>query len=123
MGERRSALVAEADAVTRRALVLLLRNKLGLREVGEAAEGEAFARMVTETRPEIVLLDWSLPGRPSPQALRAMRRSHPKLRLVILSLETAHALEAEALSAVFIHKASAAGQVLEQLRVLWEPSG
>ena len=113
-------LLADSDGATRNALALLLRRKWGLRAVGEAADGATFTRALAESQPELVLLVWALLDRPGLQALQDMRRAHPHLRLAILSVDSAHAAEAEALNAVFIHKGSAAAQVLEQLRALVE---
>jgi two-component system, NarL family, invasion response regulator UvrY len=110
------ALLADADSATRNALTLLLKSKLGLVAIGAAVDGETLTRAIAECQPSLVLLDWSLPGRPSPDRLIEMQRANPNLHLVILSVDSANAADAEAVGAVFVHKGSAAEQVLEQLR-------
>ena len=112
-------LLADADAATRNALALFLKSKLGLHAIGEAADGETLTRSMAENQPRLVLLDWSLPDRPAPERLMELKRANPDLRLVILSVDAAAAAEAIAIGAVFIHKGSAAEQVLEQLRGQW----
>ena len=111
-------LLAVPDPASRRALSLLLRNKLGLDCLGEAADGEALAQALAEAPPDLVLLDWNLPGRPSAEAWRHWRAANPTARLAILSIDTRAAPEAEALGAVFIYKGAAAEVALEQLRRL-----
>ncbi len=112
--------MADSDAATRNALALLLKSKLGVQAIGEAADGDALIRSVAMNQPRLVLLDWSLPGRPAPDRLVEMNRANPNLRLVILSVDAANAADATAIGAVFIHKASPAEQVLDQLRCLWQ---
>ena len=111
-------LLADPDVVTRHALALLLRGKLGLTDIGEAPDGAALARALAANEIGLLLLDWSLPDRPACEALAAACRAHPRLRLVIMSINPDHTAQAQALQAVFINKASAAEQVLEQLRGL-----
>ena len=113
-------LLADPDAVARRALGLLLRSKLGLSAISEAPDGETLVRALAGHRPDLVLLDWSLPGRPPCETLLAMHSAHPEMQLVVLSVNPAHAAEAMALGAAFIHKATAAEEVLERLRGLLE---
>jgi DNA-binding NarL/FixJ family response regulator len=111
-------LLADPDAATRRALSLLLKSKMGLRDVDEAADGEAFAQALATRPPGLLLLDWSMPGRPNLAALLALQAAHPALHWVILSVDPASEAEAAALNAVFIHKGTAGEQVWEQLRDL-----
>jgi DNA-binding NarL/FixJ family response regulator len=113
-------LLADTDAATRSALALLLRSKLGLSTIGEAVDGETLTRALADFQPDWLLLDWSLPGRPACEALLAARQAHPRLRLVVMSIDSVHAAAAEALDAVFIHKGSDAAQVLDRLRPLVE---
>ena len=111
-------LLADPDAATRRALALLLRSKFNLTDIGEAQDGVTLMRGLADNQPDLVLLDWSLPCRPACETLLAIHRAHPEMHLVVLSVNPAHAAKAQALGAVFIHKATAAEQVLEQLRGL-----
>jgi DNA-binding NarL/FixJ family response regulator len=111
-------LLADPDAATRRALALLLRSKFDLSDISEAADGATLTRALADTQPDLVLLDWSLPGRPACETLLTMHAEYPEMHLVVMSVNPAHADKAEALGAVFIHKATAAEHVLEQLRGL-----
>lgn len=114
-------LLADPDAATRSALALLFKSKLDLPSITEATDGDALAFALAQCVPDLLLLDWSLPGRPRTKALLELKLAHPQLRLVILSVDAAVAAKAEALGAVFIHKGSAAEQALGQLRKLVAP--
>jgi DNA-binding NarL/FixJ family response regulator len=54
--------LADKQAKVRSALRLLLEQEPGLSVVGEAAEAEDLLAQVQRTRPDLVLLDWELPG-------------------------------------------------------------
>ena len=114
-------LLADPDAAARSALSLLFKSKLDLQYIEVALDGEALAHSLAECMPDLLLLDWSLPGRPPGAALEQLQADNPRLRLVILSVDAAISAQAEALGAVFIHKGSAAEQALDQLRALVAP--
>jgi len=63
--------LADDQAKVCSALRLLLEQEPGLSVVGEAAEAKDLLAQVQRTRPDLVLLDWELPG------LRAPRSSTP----------------------------------------------
>lgn len=55
-------LVADDRAEVRSAIRLLLEHQDGLRVVGEAADVEQMVHALKVTAPDVVLLDWELPG-------------------------------------------------------------
>jgi DNA-binding NarL/FixJ family response regulator len=55
--------LADDDAEVRRALRLMLEQRLGIRIAGEAAHTHGLAPLVEATRADIVLVDWDLPHR------------------------------------------------------------
>ena len=54
--------LADDQAKARSALRLLLEQEPGLSVVGEATETEDLLAQVQRTQPDLVLLDWELPG-------------------------------------------------------------
>jgi len=54
--------LADDQAKVCSALRLLLEQELGLRVVGEATEAKDLLAQVQRTQPDLVLLDWELPG-------------------------------------------------------------
>jgi two-component system response regulator DesR len=88
-------LVADDDPLMRR----LLRTYLGAREelllVGEAADGHAALALAASLRPDVVVLDRTMPGMDGLGAARAIRAALPECGIVIFSGED----EAEAAAA------------------------
>lgn len=54
--------------------------------VGEAASGEEAIEMVDKLRPDVILMDISMPGMNGIQATKAIRDSHPEAKIVILTM-------------------------------------
>ena len=55
-------LIADHQSAVRSAVKLLLEEKLGLDVVGEAADSQELLSQLDRLRPDIILLDWDLPG-------------------------------------------------------------
>jgi DNA-binding NarL/FixJ family response regulator len=65
-------LVADGQALVRAGFRMLLDGKQGIRVIGEAASGEEVVIFARELRPDVVLLDVSLPGLDSIEATTQM---------------------------------------------------
>jgi DNA-binding NarL/FixJ family response regulator len=78
-------LLADQEANVRFALRTLLERQSGMEVVGEAVNAEAMLRQVKATCPDLVLLDWSLPGITADQLLPTLRNAHPGLAVIALS--------------------------------------
>ncbi len=68
-----------------RELLRLAFTRGGYDVVGEAAHGRQGIEVVRETRPDLVLLDLSMPGMGGLEALPSIRRSVPDATVVVLS--------------------------------------
>ena len=53
-------LIADPDSATRKALILLLRRKLGTDCIIEIADVETLIRTLANMPPDLLLLDWRL---------------------------------------------------------------
>lgn len=74
-------------------------EEAGLTVVGEAADGEEAVRLAEEHRPEVVLMDISMPRLGGVEATRAIRSNHPEIEVVILTMHADESLVTDAVRA------------------------
>src|SRR3954452_7903018 len=78
-------LLAEDHAVVRAGLVQLLMNTGDMEAVGTAANGRQAVELARSTRPDVVLMDISMPELDGIAATRAITASAPEVRVLILT--------------------------------------
>lgn len=78
-------LLADDQQDVRSALRLLLEQEMGLVVIGEVADAEGLLVLAREKQPDLVLLDWELPGLQSEDLLSALRSFCPNVLVVALS--------------------------------------
>ncbi len=79
-------LLIDDHALVREGLRALLEGgDEGIEVVGEAATTDEGLEAALALTPDLILLDLSLPGRPAPDLIRAVRSALPKTRVVVLS--------------------------------------
>ena len=78
-------LVADDHPQVRSALGLLLAYEPQIQVVGEAAYAEDLLQQLHQTKPDLLLLDWELPGLPAVNLLQAVRLACPGLLIIALS--------------------------------------
>jgi len=86
----------EDNEVFREALELLFGLRPDVEIVAAVGEGEAAVRATLEHRPDVVLMDYHLPGMNGGQATRAIRGAAPDVAVVCLT-GTADPQETQAL--------------------------
>jgi DNA-binding NarL/FixJ family response regulator len=87
--------------------------------VGEAVEAGDMLAQICFTRPDLVLLDWGLPGLPAIGSIPAVRALVPDLKIIVLSSHMEARYEALAAGAdVFISKVDPPDQLLAALRAI-----
>lgn len=91
-------LLVEDNDVFRQALELLLGLQVGLEVVGAVAEGTAVVEACRELRPEVVVMDFRLPGMDGVEATTAVLAEFPEIAVVCLTA-SASPRELEALAA------------------------
>lgn len=77
--------VADDQPKVRFALRALLEREPGLKAVTEALDGEDLLAQTKETCPDVMLLDWELPGLAAVELLPALREACPHLVVIALS--------------------------------------
>lgn len=78
-------ILADDDRNVRSALRLLIEKELQLDVSGEAENGEGLLEEAAARPPDLVLLDWELPGLKSEALLPALRACCPEAKLIGLS--------------------------------------
>jgi DNA-binding NarL/FixJ family response regulator len=71
------------DSAPLRERVCLALAQAGLNVVGEACNGAHALVQAAEQRPDVILMDVSMPGMDGIQATRTLRHRHPETRVVL----------------------------------------
>ncbi len=108
-------LIVDDHTLVRAGLCRLLQTFGGVMVVGEASNADQALELAVLHRPEVVLMDLSLPGRSGLEALSDIRRRVPQARVVMMSMhdDTAHVRDALDRGAVGFVVKDAAPQELE----------
>jgi DNA-binding NarL/FixJ family response regulator len=77
--------IADDQASVREGLVLLLGGLPGIEVVGAAADGEQALALVTEHKPDAILLDLHMPVLDGIGATRRLAAEHPEVAIVVLT--------------------------------------
>jgi DNA-binding NarL/FixJ family response regulator len=102
-------LIADDHAVLRAGLRLLLEAQHDIEVVGEASDGSEVVQRARELQPDIVLMDLTMPGPQSGEAIRQTLRACPTTRVLILTMHDDSAYLASAMAA------GAAGYVVKKV--------
>jgi len=111
--------IADDHELIREGIKKILRNCADLKIVGEAANLNQVFALVAQVRPDMLLLDITLPDSDGLDGLTELRRHYPDLRVVILS---GHPEERYAVSALragafgYVSKAAVSDDLLAALR-------
>lgn len=106
-GQRCRVLVAEDHAILRDGLRALLSSSPDMEVVGEVDNGRDAVRQINTLKPDLVLMDLSMPGTNGMDAIREIKRRYPDIRVVAL---TAHKNEEYIRAAL---QAGASGYILK----------
>jgi two-component system response regulator NreC len=92
-------LIADDHAIVRTGLRALLTSEPGLQLVGEATGGYEAIELVGKTRPDILILDLSMPDLDGIAVTRQLKPQYPDLRILILTVHEDEAMLREAIRA------------------------
>ncbi len=81
-------LLADDHDILREGLASLLDDVEGIRVVGEAADGITAVEMATRLRPDVVLMDITMPRLSGIDATRRIKALLPGMRVIVLSMHT-----------------------------------
>ncbi len=114
-------LLVDDHAVLRVGLRALLEAEPGMMVVGEAGTGEAGVQMVAGTRPDVVIMDLSMPGMGGLEATRQIIAQNPATRVLVLTMhgEEEHLLPVlDAGGSGYVNKRSADEELIEAIRTV-----
>ena len=100
--------LADDHATVRQALKLLIDAQEDMQVVGEAGDGRVAIERVEEFKPDVVVMDISMPGLNGLNATRTLKELHPESRVVALTRYSDDAYLQELL------RAGVSGYVLKQ---------
>jgi two-component system response regulator NreC len=101
-------LIVDDHAIVRTGLRTLLASESSLQLVGEATGGYEAIEMATESPPDILVLDLSMPDLDGIAVTRRLKPMYPDLKILILTLHEDEALLREAI------KSGASGYILKR---------
>ena len=78
-------LLADDQSCVRFGLRVLLERQLGFEVVGGAADATKLLAQAESARPDLVLLDWGLPGMKTADVLPLLRSVCPAAKVIVLS--------------------------------------
>jgi DNA-binding NarL/FixJ family response regulator len=116
---RHRVLVVDDHPIVRQGVTLMIEQEPDLEVCGEAEEARTALAVIHSARPDVVLLDISLPGPDGFELLKAIRGAHPALPVLVLSMHDESMYAERALRAGangYIMKQEAAENVLVALR-------
>ena len=82
---RRVIIIDDHDAI-RRGVRQLLETKPNYQVVGEAADGRAGLKVAKETRPDIAILDYSIPELNGLDLSHALKREFPRIEILLYTM-------------------------------------
>lgn len=114
-------LVADAHAVLRDGLRLLLETQPDVRVIGEAEDAPQLLRRLRETRADVVLVDLIMAGMVGTRIIEQILRDHPRVKILVLTGHADPSLARSALAAGvcgYVMKASPAQDLICAIRAV-----
>lgn len=115
-------LIADDHGVLRAGLRSLLNAEPDFTVVGEAGESWQAVQLAQELRPDILLLDLSMPGDGGIEVTRQVKQACPDTRILILTVHEDESLLQEAIragAAGYIIKRAAEPELINAVHAIW----
>jgi len=88
-------LVVDDNAIMRQEIRRILETQCGIEVCAEAKDGKEALLKVAEFRPDLVVLDFMMPGMNGLQTTREIKRTTPKLPVLLFTLHKSPEIERE----------------------------
>lgn len=122
MGEGRTArlLLVDDDQMLRELMGVALEME-GFEIVGAAGDGSDAVRLADSLRPDVVLMDVTMPRMDGIEATRAIRDRHPEIRVVVLTMHDEPTVIARAVAAgasAYVYRGFAVEELVQTVRAV-----
>lgn len=114
-------LVADNQSSARLALYAFLEQQSGWQVVGEVISADKLMSQIEDTNPDIVLLDWGLPGLEAEELVPFLREKCTNISVIVLSSRPEMRSEALAVGAdTFVSKADPPDRLLGAISSVYQ---
>jgi DNA-binding NarL/FixJ family response regulator len=117
--------IADDHEIFRRGLRSLLESHTNWQVCGEAVNGREAIERVQELKPDVVVLDVTMPQMNGLEAAREIRRNIPESKVVILSQHEAALMKQSALAAgagAYVTKSEVSRELMSAIETITSPS-
>ena len=114
-----NVVLVDDHAIVRTGFRLLLENSTDIRVVAELDSGEAINQRAVELRPDVIVMDLSMPGMGGLEAIRRIKAKVANIRILVFTMHDSIAFVEQALEAGasgYITKNNAPKVLLEAIR-------
>ncbi len=118
--ERIRVLLADDHTIVRQGVRMCLEALGDIQVIAEAADGQEAVALTRELRPDVAVLDLTMPRLSGVEAIRQIRRDVPRVPVVVLSVHDSEAYVVQALRAGasgYVLKHNAATELAHAIRV------
>jgi DNA-binding NarL/FixJ family response regulator len=119
MSEAIRVLIADDHYVIRTFLSRILESQEDFRIVGQTSDGVATVELTKALRPDVVLMDYDMPGKDGAAATEEILKADPRILVIGFSMHDESTVEKamlEAGAAIHISKKTSAAELLPAIR-------
>ncbi|CAE6728454.1 response regulator [Paraburkholderia haematera] len=123
MDNQHRVLIAEDQHLLRTGLCRMVSELYDYRIVGEASDGLEAYRLAIATMPDLILMDLSMPGGSGFEAIAAIKRRAPRIRIIVLTVHRSeeHVWESFAAGADgYVIKDAAFEDLVDEMRLVMQ---
>ncbi len=88
MAAQKKILIADDHGIMRDGLRALLRDEADIEIVGTAANGREAIRAAEQFKPDLIIMDVSMPLTDGPEAISHIKQRQPEIRILVLTFHT-----------------------------------
>ncbi len=114
-----SVIIADDHTMVRHGLREVLNAEADIKTVAEASTGQEVLDLVKSKNVDVVVLDITMPGRNGVEVLKELRRSHPRVAVIMLSMHPKDQYGVRVIkagAAAYISKESAPDELVTAIR-------